>query len=125
VTAVAIAVRGGDRLAATAADAAKRIADMRDGFADAGRILTAAAVSAAPRRTGRLAGSLRSTAGASANTASVTSPLVYAVPIHWGRPAHNIAADPFILRAAALTETQWLGALERDAQQICDRVEGV
>jgi hypothetical protein len=118
-----VQVRGGDRLAATAADAAKAIADLSDGFAEAGRIVTAAGETAAPRLTGRLAGSLRS-APAGRNTASLTSPLVYAVPIHWGRPAHNIAADPFLFRAAERTEPQWLGALERDAQRVCNGVEG-
>lgn len=96
---------------------------MREGFAEAGRIIGAAGTSTAPRRTGRLAGSVRSNPEGP-NTSMITSPLVYAVPIHWGRPAHHIEANPFLMRGAERSESLWLGALERDAQRICDQVQG-
>jgi hypothetical protein len=109
-------------MAATAARAAREIADMSAGFEGAARVLASLSSDAAPRRTGRLAGSLRSAGGK--GSATITSPLVYAIPIHWGRPAHNIAADPFIFTTARRSESQWLEPLEKDAQRIADGVEG-
>lgn len=72
----------------------------------------------APRRTGRLAGSFTSGKG------TITSPLVYAVPIHWGRPAHNIAANRFVYPAWDEGEAEVVAALESAGQKICDQVEG-
>lgn len=53
-----------------------------------------------PRRTGRLAASIR--AGTSGNRAVIRSPLPYANPIHWGWPKRGIAPQPFLPRAAAI-----------------------
>jgi mannose/cellobiose epimerase-like protein (N-acyl-D-glucosamine 2-epimerase family) len=121
--ALELKVQGSARLKSTLEKAARDIADMSDGFAEAGRIIDAAGTSGAPRRTGRLASSVRSDR-AGRNSSMLTAPVVYAVPIHWGRPAHSIEANPFLMRAADRTEAQWLAALERDAQRICDQVEG-
>jgi hypothetical protein len=120
-----IRIIGEARLVATLEQAAKLIADMSDGFAKAGEIVSSAGASAAPRRSGRLASSVAPVRGGGGpGTATITSPIVYAVPIHWGRPAHNIEANPFLIRAADRSESQWLGALEADAQRICNDVEG-
>jgi hypothetical protein len=114
---------GSPRLISTLARAEKDIADMSKGFAEAGKIAAQAGVSAAPRLTGALARSITSEPG-DRNTAVLTSPLVYAIPIHWGRPAHNIAPNPFLMRGAELSESRWLNALEQDAQRICNQVQG-
>jgi hypothetical protein len=53
----------------------------------------------APRRTGRLADSLRPYT--SGNRAGVRSRLPYANPIHWGWPKHHIKASEFVLKAMA------------------------
>jgi hypothetical protein len=120
-----VKITGGARLAATLDAAAKDIADMPAGYARAGEIVSAAGASGAPRRSGRLASSVGTVRGEGGKaTATITSPLVYAVPIHWGRPAHNIEANPFLMRAADRSEAQWLGALEAEAQRICNSVEG-
>jgi hypothetical protein len=49
----------------------------------------------------------------------------YAPPIHWGWPARNIAAQPFVSQAAQATESQWLPVYLHDVQQALDRVKGV
>lgn len=51
----------------------------------------------APVRTGRLRASIK--AGGTGSKLYVRSPLPYAGPIHWGWPARNIRANPFIQRA--------------------------
>lgn len=90
---------------------------------EAARIVAARAQRVAPRRTGRLAASVRASAGVN-GAGTITSPLVYAVPIHWGRPAHNIDANPFVERAAKETEPEWTKALEHQGQKVCDGVRG-
>lgn len=56
-----------------------------------------AAKQQAPRRTGRLADSLK--VSVRATSVAIRSPLPYAQPIHWGWPRRNIRANPFIERA--------------------------
>ena len=119
-----VRVVGELRLNSTLAQAGKRIGDMKDGFAEAAGSSPGPYPRAAPRRTGRLAGSFRPALEGGPNSVTITSPLVYAVPVHWGRPAHGIEANPFVIRAVDQTETQWMAALEADAQRICDGVEG-
>jgi hypothetical protein len=101
-------------------------AKMRDleGFHDAGEVVAVAGSDEAPRLTGALAASLTVTKE-QAGSATITSPLVYAVPIHWGRPAHNIAANPFLIRAADVTESRWVDVLEKSAQRALNSVRGV
>lgn len=122
---VTVKVVGAERFAATLEAAAKSIADMPEGYQRAGEIVSAAGAAGAPRRTGRLAGSVTTLRGEGGRgSATITSPLVYAVPIHWGRPAHDIEANPFLIRAAERTQAQWVGALEDSAQKVCDQVKG-
>jgi hypothetical protein len=120
--AVTVKVEGEARLASTLDSAASKMGDL-PGIQDAAEIITTAGAAGAPRLTGRLAGSLTSSRSGK-NAAQMTSPLVYAVPIHWGRPAHDIAANPFLVRAADQTETRWVGAVEKSAQDVLDRVQG-
>jgi hypothetical protein len=121
-----VVVKGGPRFEATLGRAAHDIAVLRDGFADAGRIVADAAAGIAPVRTGTLAASIRPEPlrSAAAGGVDITSGLAYANPIHWGVPSHNIAASLFILRGAESSESAWTHAIERDAQRVCDRVQG-
>jgi hypothetical protein len=114
--ATAVTVTGEDRLVSTMDRAAKQLPEIDT--AEAARIISARIPATAPRRTGRLAGSFIS------GRDTITSPLVYAVPIHWGRPAHGIERDPFVYPAADQAESQWLGAVEHAGQKICDGVQG-
>ena len=117
-----ITVKGAARFSETMNRAAADMADMRTADTKAARIVAGAGARAAPRLTGRLAASLTPSVGR--QTATITSPLVYAVPVHWGRPAHNIEANPFVWRAAQATQSEWMGGYETDAQHACDMVKG-
>lgn len=62
----------------------------------------------APRRTGKLAGSIR-TVGGTTKTGRVfagSASVPYAGPIHWGWPRRNIDPQPFISEAVANTLPQ-------------------
>lgn len=118
---VNVTVKGGAALTRTMAAATAALPELPT---EAGaRVIAAASQSTAPRRTGRLAGSVRAQAGRH-GAGTITSPVVYAVPIHWGRPAHGIEPHPFVTQAAAHTEPQWTRALEPAAQRLCDNVRG-
>jgi len=124
VAAITFQVQGEATFEATIATAARKVADLSEGFAGAARELAWLAAGAAPRRTGRLASSMGPGPGAGPSSSLVTSPLVYAVPIHWGRPAHNIEANPFVYRVAVRDEAKWLAPLELELQRTCDGVRG-
>lgn len=98
--------------------------EMRDSLKDAAGIVSRQATIQAPRRTGKLAASIRpSTAGA---RAVIRSPVPYGNVIHWGGTtgrghtattpgATRIRANPFIKRAA---EAKAPEALERIADNL-------
>jgi hypothetical protein len=117
-------VVGSKELVATLRQAAKDLADMREGFDAAGEIVSDGGRSTAPRRTGRLAGSHRSYLDGGPNSAMVENTAVYAVPIHWGRPAHHIEPHPWLFKAAKTNEAKVVDALEHDAQRLLDQVNG-
>lgn len=76
----------------------------------------------APRRTGRLAGSVR---GSGTKTQAVVraggARLPYGGPIHWGWPKRHIKAQPFLTHAGRETEPTWTGIYTHDVQQLIDR----
>jgi len=120
--AVEVKVIGEARLSSTLDGAARKMGDL-PGFPEAAAIINAASVSGAPRRTGRLAGSMVSRR-TGPNVSEITSPLVYAVPIHWGSVHRDIAANPYVVRAADATEGSWGKAIEKSAQDVLDGVQG-
>lgn len=48
----------------------------------------------------------------------------YAGPIHWGWPARNIAANPFMQRAASKTQPQWKQVYEDIVDKALRQVKG-
>jgi hypothetical protein len=89
---------------------------------EAAQAVVAAIPNTAPRRTGRLAGSF--VAGREGTRATLTSPVVYAVPIHWGSFTRGIAANRFVYPAADSSESAMVAALEKSGQKLCDGVHG-
>lgn len=76
-----------------------------------------------PRRSGRLAGSVRP--GATTTAAIVRAggaAIPYAGVIHNGWPAHHIEANPFIDKSAEATKPGWTALYLREMNQIIDRV---
>jgi hypothetical protein len=104
-----VEVRGADRLASTLAQFDRSLSDLSDANRAAGELVGSAARSRVPRRTGRLAGSMRT--DVSPTDVDVSFGAVYAAPIHWGvgprvglRGPHNIATTLFLTSALAASE---------------------
>jgi phage gpG-like protein len=88
-----------------------------------GALVARNAAAGAPRRTGRLAASVRSSA--TNDRADITSSVVYAGVIHWGWPAHNIRSNPFATRAASATEPAWVDMYADQLDRILEGVRGI
>jgi phage gpG-like protein len=115
-------VVGADRLAATMRAAADDLDDMtRPGTATANVIAGRARVEA-PRRTGRLAGSL--TTQVSGDEAVVTSALPYANRTHWGWAAVGQAAQPFLVRPAYDLVPVWSKFYAAEVDRLVGTVKG-
>lgn len=101
------------------------VADLKAANERAARIVAEAAAARAPRRTGRLAASLRATrAVGRASVLAGGASVPYAGPVHWGWEARHIEPNPFTVEAAEDTQPQWLPVYERELQRLCDRVRG-
>lgn len=119
----AVEVVGADRLARTLHDAADELRDLTDVNTQAGDYIRARAAANAPRRTGRLASSL--TVHVDKAAVTVESDLIYANPIHWGWPARNISAQPFLADAVEVTSSTVVDMYDTNNERVLERVHGI
>lgn len=120
-----VRVVGLNRLLRTLRRAGEDISELKEAHTAAARIVAAYAQAHAPRRSGKLAGTVRPMRVASrARIAAGTRAIPYANPIHWGWAARGITAQPWISHAGQVTESQWEPAYVRDVQRALDRVVG-
>jgi len=125
MTAPVFEVKGGRELRKTLRKAGDDLGDLKDVHQAVGNMVAATASGLAPRRSGALAGSIRaSRAATSATIRAGGARIPYAGPIHWGWPARNITANPFLSNAATSTEPAWVALYETELEKIIDRVEG-
>lgn len=118
-------VEGLDRLVRTLGKAKVDLSDLKDANRAAGETVAGASRASSPRRSGHLAGSVRSARQVRrARVMAGKSSVPYAGPIHWGWPARGIAAQPFIAEAAQATEGQWAETYRKDVQRVLDQVQG-
>lgn len=118
-------VVGAAQLRRTLRAAGQELNDLKDANAKAAAFVAAASRTTAPRRSGRLAASVRGNRAAGRARVSAGGAAVpYAGPIHWGWPSHNIAPQPWISEQAERTEAVWLGMYVVDVQQALDKVKG-
>lgn len=73
----------------------------------------------APKRSGALARSI--TGRVQGETATVGAAVPYGLPVHFGVPAHNQAAQPFLFQAVAATAAQVQTLWVKDTQALIDR----
>lgn len=91
----------------------------------AASIVADAATPTAPRRTGRLAASVRAGATTRAGVVRAGRSVVpYAGPIHWGWPARGIQPQPWIQQAAQATEDQWVSEYMDHVDAVLREVRG-
>jgi phage gpG-like protein len=117
-----VEVKGAAELSASLGRLSRDLADMPNAQQSAASTVAAAGSAGAPRRTGRLAGSLVGTSQKSA--AVIRSGVVYAPTIHWGSRARNIRANPFLTRAADATQPRWTAIYRNEVERLVGRVKG-
>ena len=103
-------VQGARQLRASLRRSQVRASQMTAVNRAAASVVVGAARGPAPRRTGRLAASVR-TAGTTPTRAVISAgraSVPYAAPIHWGWPARDIPAQPWLSLAAQATEPRWI-----------------
>jgi hypothetical protein len=118
-----VQVQGGRAFRKAMADAGIDIADLKQAHAEAAATVAAAARPAAPHRSGKLAGSIRSSGTKTAGVVRAGGAAVpYAQPIHWGWPRRHIKPHMFVTGPAAATEPTWGAVFERHIDRILDKI---
>lgn len=101
------------------------LTDLKDVNASVAQLVATRAEQRAPRRSGRLAASVRGNRAVSRATVLAGRATVpYAGPIHWGWPKRGIEAQPFMTEAAQETEPVWIELYEAGIDRATDRVAG-
>lgn len=121
----AIRVEGLRQLKASMKRAGIDVQDLKDAHKAAAELVQRAAQPRAPRRSGRLAASMRSAGTQSAaivRAGGARTP--YAGPIHWGWPARHIVAQPWIAEAAEQTEPAWAHTYMAAIEAVVNAIEG-
>jgi hypothetical protein len=118
-------VEGGREFRKTLKKAGDDLSDLKETHRTVAGIVVPVAQRMAPKRSGRLAGSIRPAGTKSAAIVRAGSRAVpYANVIQWGWPARNIVAQPFLTDAAKATEPVWTRVYEAETQRILNKVKG-
>lgn len=118
-------VDGARQLRRTLKDAGVSVQDLKDAHREVAELVAQRAAPNAPRRTGRLADSVRPAGTQSAAIVRAgRAALPYAGPIHWGWPAHHITAQPWIAEAAETSQNTWEHLYLQAIEHIIRTVEG-
>lgn len=117
-----ITVEGDTMLAATLRRAAGELGDLASTGRAAGEIVRARAASNAPKRTGRLSGSV--TAAATRTEVVIASGVVYAARVNYGMPSVGQPAQPFMSDALGDTQKEVVARYERAVNTAVSHVRG-
>ena len=120
-----VQVRGARELRRSLRKAGADMTEVKALHAEVGGIVAGAARPATPHRSGRLAGTVRSSG---TNTASIVragrASVPYAGPIHYGWPRRNIEPQPWLVNAAHDTEPRWAARFMDGIEQILSKIKG-
>jgi hypothetical protein len=120
-----VKIEGLDELVRTMKRAGVDVSELKEAHIRAAEIVATAAAQIAPRRSGRLADSIRPAKQVKrARIMAGGARVPYANPIHWGWPSRNIEASLFISNAAQSSEPQWKAAYLEAVQAALDKVHG-
>lgn len=121
----ALQVQGAAKLRRTLKRAGLSVQDLKDAHKKVAEMVAERSAPDAPRRTGRLAASVRASGTQSAAIVRAGRKSVpYAGVIHWGWKAHHITAQPWLSEAAESSQTTWEGMYLQAIEKIIDTVEG-
>jgi hypothetical protein len=112
---------GADKMQGEIVKATKRLDDLRPAYATAAQTVTRAQTGRAPRRTGRLAASVRPSVDMLGG--QVESLVPYASFVHWG--TNKMAANPWLFEAARSSEPQWIRAFEEITDEALSMIDGL
>lgn len=120
-----VEVEGARELRRTMKAAGADLNDLKDVHQEVANFVASRSRSSAPSVSGRLAGSVRGNrAQASAVVKAGGASVPYAGPIHWGWPARNIAAQPWLATTAADTEPIWYEKYLAAVEVIVGKIKG-
>lgn len=122
-------VQGSKRLLRTLKQAGVDLENLKPINADAAGIVAGAAAPNTPRRSGRLAATMRTSATKRAGVIRAgnnrkTDGVAYANPIHWGWVRKGIKPNPWLTRAAKDTEPRWVPLYEDYTEKTLKKVRG-
>jgi hypothetical protein len=120
---MSVKVQGVDNLSRTLTAAAADLADLGETNTAAGRLLATRAAARAPRRTGRLAASVRATPDRTG--VQVGSSLIYGPPIHWGWPARHVRRQPFLTDTLTDQAPAVLDLYATEVNRVLGNVKGI
>lgn len=119
-------VDGADQVAATLSAAGDQVADLDDAGRAAGRLVETDARRLAPRRSGRLVGTIRTVAGAAGAVVSAGSPAVVYAGVHeYGWPRRNIRGRHYMRDATERNRDRVLAVYVDAVDDALDEVKGV
>lgn len=119
----AVRVEGARELRRALKAAGDDLGDLKDANQAAAKIVLGEAAPHTPRRSGALAATGRvNRAAGKANVIYGNAKVPYGPPIHWGWPARNIKAQPWVTEAADASQPQWLQAYNDAVQKVLDKV---
>jgi hypothetical protein len=120
-----IRVEGAAELDASARAASADLADMSRAQGQAGDYVAQVARGMAPVRSGALVGTIRAERATTEVRVTAGGPGVpYAGPIHWGWPARNISAQPFLVNALDQAETSVVGIYADEVERTVAKIHG-
>jgi hypothetical protein len=121
----AIEVKGAAQLRRTLKRAGLDVQDLKDAHKKIAEDVVREAAPDAPRRTGRLASTVRPAGTASAAIVRAGRKTVpWAGPVHWGWPAHHMKAQPWLAEAADREFDHAQDVILDTLQKIIATVEG-
>lgn len=122
---MAVEIEGARRLRATLKKAGYDISELKAPNRRAAEIVAGFATTSAPIKTGALKATVRPAATARAGIVRAGFKRVpYAGPIHWGWPARNIKAQPWLTTTAKATEPVWVPAYELHMRLVVQQIKG-
>jgi hypothetical protein len=125
VAAAPVQVEGARQLRASLKRAGVGVTELKAAHAEVAKLVEDRARPEAPRRSGRLAASMRSSGTQSAAVVRAGGAAVpYAGPIHFGWPARHITANPWILDAAEAARDSWENVYLSHIEDLIQLVEG-
>lgn len=118
-----VRVKGAQRLSATLRRAGVDVADMKNANERVGRIVADAAGRLAPRRSGRLKGSIKP-ARQRAKVVIRTGPYRYAWVQEYGSPSRGISARHYMTRGLAASQGAAVDQYFREVNTLMQKVHG-